>query len=85
MRPELIVGVFEGTTSYTDALFADIRRFPSSWPTGNPISAARLIQLLAREVPYVLDPKKTWDSELLPKPTTDLEQVKRDVKEWGFG
>ena len=61
IRPELIVQLFEGSIGIMDARFADVKTYPASYPQGNALKAARFLQLLAREVPYQLDPNKKWD------------------------
>lgn len=85
IRPELIMGVSKGTHGHRIAIFEDARKIPTAWPRGDGPKACRFMALLAQEIPSLLDPKATWDPAELPKPTTDLEQVKRDITKWGFG
>lgn len=69
--------------TYRTATFQDMKAYPQSWVMPGP--GLRLLQLLSCGVPYLLDPKKMWDPKELPKPTRDVEEIKRNIKEWGFG
>ena len=69
--------------TYRNATFKDVKTYPQSWVMPGP--GLRLLQLLSHEVPYLLDPTKTWDPAELPKPTRDIEEIKRNIKQWGFG
>lgn len=48
-------------------------------------TSMRLADLLHPNPPAVVTPASAYPSESLPKPTTDIDQLKQDVLKWGYG
>lgn len=59
--------------------------FMYSQRKGNPVLAVRFGDLLTPEPSKEPIQAKDLDLEQLPKPTDDVEQVKRDIVKWGYG
>lgn len=80
-----IVQFYEGKLEPRWGLFKDAFADKTLMPTGNIPIAIKFADLLTPNPP--VPPKKVTPEAFprLPQPTEDLEQVKRDIKEFGYG
>jgi hypothetical protein len=78
MRPETVVHLKEGLM---DARYA--HHFNRISSAGNLLLGLKFADLLSPVQP--LSPPDLSSYKRLPEPTTDLQQVKRDLKEFGYG
>lgn len=85
INPDCIVQFSEGNLDTRLGMFKDAIFHEPSMPKGDIPKAVRFADLLT---PHPPDPLKTadfFDPDKLPKPTEDLDQVKKDIKDFGYG
>lgn len=85
IKPEYIQRFHTGLLCPRLGLFQDARSFPKSVPQGDVAKVIRLADLLNKNPPRLLQPATEFDEAKLPKPTEDIEQVKKDLEVWGYG
>ncbi|KAL0932267.1 uncharacterized protein CTRU02_213220 [Colletotrichum truncatum] len=85
IKPEYISQFYEGKLEPRYGLFKDAFFHEASMPKGNIPIAIKFADLLTPNPP--VPPKKVTPGAFprLPSPTEDIEQVKRDIKEFGYG
>ncbi|KAI8169549.1 Dioxygenase [Colletotrichum sp. SAR 10_70] len=85
IKPEYIAQFYEGKLEPRYGLFKDAFFHEAAMPKGNVPVAIKFADLLTPNPP--VPPKKVVPGAFarLPEPTEDIEQVKRDVKEFGYG
>ncbi|KAF6808236.1 phytanoyl-dioxygenase [Colletotrichum sojae] len=85
IKPEYISQFYEGKLEPRYGLFKDAFFHEASMPKGNILAAIKFADLLTPNSP--VPPKKVVPGAFprLPQPTTDIEQVKRDIQELGYG
>lgn len=54
-------------------------------PKGEIKVAVKFADMLTPNPPTNLTPISKLDAKQLPRPTEDVDQVRRDIKEWGYG
>lgn len=83
IKPEYIAQFYDGKLEPRYGLFKDAFFNEASMPSGSIPVAIRFADLLT---PHPPAPPKHADAFVrLPQPTEDIEQVKRDIKEFGYG
>jgi len=83
IKPEYIIQFYEGKLEPRYGLFKDAYFHEASLPQGNLRIAIKFADLLCPVNPS--NPKHYQPGMRLPQPTEDLEQVKRDIREFGYG
>ncbi|KAJ0304943.1 hypothetical protein COL516b_005726 [Colletotrichum fioriniae] len=85
IKPENISQFYEGKLEPRYGLFKDAFFHEASMPKGNVPIAIKFADLLTPNPP--VPPKKVVPGAFarLPEPTEDIDQVKRDIKEFGYG
>ncbi|KUI70459.1 hypothetical protein VM1G_06003 [Cytospora mali] len=83
MKAEYIVQFYEGKLEPRYGLFKDAFFHEAAMPKGNVPLAIKFADLITPNPPTPPKPASTFTR--LPKPTEDIEQVKRDIKEFGYG
>ncbi|ORY64913.1 uncharacterized protein BCR38DRAFT_431318 [Pseudomassariella vexata] len=85
IKPEYIVQFYEGKLEPRYGIFKDAFFHVASMPQGNIPVAIKFGDLLTPFPPC--PPKKVTPVAFprLPQPTEDIEQVKRDIQEFGYG
>ncbi|RFU28414.1 hypothetical protein B7463_g7915, partial [Scytalidium lignicola] len=81
-KPEYLLQFSEGKLEPRYALFKDAFFHEASMPKGNLRVAIKFADLLC---PVNPSPPKAITGVKLPQPTEDIEQVKRDIAEFGYG
>ncbi|CAG8957508.1 hypothetical protein HYFRA_00010374 [Hymenoscyphus fraxineus] len=82
-KSDYIIQFYNGALEPRYGLFKDAFFHEASLPQGNLRIAIKFADALC---PVNPSPPKHYDgTERLPKPTEDLEQVKSDVREFGYG
>lgn len=83
VKPEYISQFYDGKLEPRYGLFKDAFFNQASMPSGSIPVAIKFADLLTPNPPV---PPKHADAFLrLPQPTEDIEQVKRDIQEFGYG
>ncbi|KAI1339870.1 hypothetical protein F5Y15DRAFT_415788 [Xylariaceae sp. FL0016] len=85
IRPEYIALFYEGQLEPRYGLFKDAFFHETSMPKGNISVAIKFADLLTPNPPTPVTKYTPEAFPRLPEPTEDIEQVKRDIKEFGFG
>lgn len=83
IKPEYIAQFYENKLEPRYGLFKDAFFNEASMPTGKIPVAIKFADLLTPNPP--VPPKHADTFDRLPEATEDIEQVKRDVKEFGYG
>ncbi|KAK8109171.1 hypothetical protein PG984_014972 [Apiospora sp. TS-2023a] len=83
IKPEYIIQFYEGKLEPRYGLFKDAFFHEASMPQGKIPVAIKFADLLIPEPPT--PPRPYQPGMRVPKPTEDIEQVKRDVEEFGYG
>lgn len=83
IKPEYIIQFYEGKLEPRYGLFKDAFFNEASMPSGRIPVAIKFADLLTPHPP--VPPKAADTFDRLPQPTEDIEQVKRDIKEFGYG
>lgn len=83
IKPEYIAQFFDGKLEPRYGLFKDAFFNEASMPSGSIPVAIKFADLLTPHPP--VPPKHADAFARLPQPTEDIEQVKRDIKEFGYG
>ncbi|KAK6071122.1 hypothetical protein SCUP234_09825 [Seiridium cupressi] len=83
IKPEYIAQFYDGKLEPRYGLFKDAFFNEASMPSGSVPVAIKFADLLTPHPPVPPRAADTFDR--LPQPTDDIEQVKRDVKEFGYG
>ncbi|KZL76607.1 phytanoyl- dioxygenase family protein [Colletotrichum incanum] len=85
IKPEYIIRFHEGTLDPRMGLFMDARTYEPSTPKGNIPKLIRFADLLSKSPPRLLGEVKNLHGLTLPQPTEDIEQIKRDLIQFGYG
>ncbi|KAK8117894.1 uncharacterized protein PG998_006175 [Apiospora kogelbergensis] len=83
IKPEYISQFYEGKLEPRYGLFKDAFFHEASMPQGNIPVAIKFADLLTPEPPT--PPRRYQAGMRVPQPTEDIEQVKRDIAEFGYG
>ncbi|KAK7743561.1 hypothetical protein SLS53_004096 [Cytospora paraplurivora] len=83
IKPEYIAQFYEGKLEPRYGLFKDAFFHEASMPKGDIPLAIKFADLITPDPPT--PPKPASNFTRLPQPTEDIDQVKRDVKEFGYG
>ncbi|KAI7782931.1 hypothetical protein LA080_012805 [Diaporthe eres] len=83
IKPEYITQFYDGKLEPRYGLFKDAFFNEASMPSGRIPVAIKFADLLTPSPP--VPPKHADAFARLPQPTEDIEQVKRDIKEFGYG
>ncbi|KAG6353426.1 hypothetical protein INS49_005607 [Diaporthe citri] len=83
IKPEYIAQFYDGKLEPRYGLFKDAFFNQASMPSGSIPVAIKFADLVTPNPP--VPPKHADAFVRLPKPTEDIEQVKRDIKEFGYG
>lgn len=83
IKPEYIAHFYDGKLEPRYGLFKDAFFNEASMPSGRIPVAIKFADLLTPSPP--VPPKHADAFARLPQPTEDIEQVKRDIKEFGYG
>lgn len=83
IKPEYIAQFYDGKLEPRYGLFKDAFFNEASMPSGSIPVAIKFADLLTPHPP--VPPKHADAFSRLPQPTEDIEQVKRDIKEFGYG
>ncbi|KAK7698021.1 hypothetical protein SLS64_012899 [Diaporthe eres] len=83
IKPEYIAQFYDGKLEPRYGLFKDAFFNEASMPSGRIPVAIKFADLLTPSPP--VPPKHADAFARLPQPTEDIEQVKRDIKEFGYG
>lgn len=85
INPDYIIQFSEGNLDTRLGMFKDAIFHEPSMPKGNIPKAVRFADLLTPHPPHPLKTADSFDPDKLPKPTEDLDQVKKDIKDFGYG
>ncbi|KAK8098361.1 uncharacterized protein PG998_013847 [Apiospora kogelbergensis] len=85
IKPHYIFQFAEGTLEPRLAIFKDAFFHEAYKPKGSIAVAIKFCDLLGPNPPRPLQKYTPEAFPRLPMPTTDLDQVKRDIKEFGYG
>ncbi|WQF89949.1 Putative phytanoyl-CoA dioxygenase [Colletotrichum destructivum] len=85
IKPEYVVRFHEGTLDPRMGLFMDARVYEPSVPKGDIPKLIRFADLLNKSPPSLLGNAQDLDPSVLPQPTEDIEQIKNDLIEYGYG
>ncbi|TLS27313.1 hypothetical protein PpBr36_04272 [Pyricularia pennisetigena] len=85
LKPGYVIRFHEGALDPRLGLFMDARTNPATVPTGNVPRIIRWADLLNKTPVQLLKGAQHIDHDRLPRPTEDLQQVKRDIEEFGYG
>ncbi|KAK6218480.1 hypothetical protein QIS74_06360 [Colletotrichum tabaci] len=85
IKPAYIVRFHEGTLDPRMGLFMDARVYEPSVPKGDVPKLIRFADLLNKSPPSLLGKAQDLDPSALPQPTEDIEQIKNDLIEYGYG
>ncbi|GJD03541.1 phytanoyl-dioxygenase [Colletotrichum higginsianum] len=85
IKPAYIVRFHEGTLDPRMGLFMDARVYEPSVPKGDVPKLIRFADLLNKSPPSLLGKAQDLDPSALPQPTEDIEQIKKDLIEYGYG
>ncbi|KAI1080226.1 hypothetical protein F5B20DRAFT_589645 [Whalleya microplaca] len=83
IKPEIIIQFYEGKLEPRYGLFKDAFFHEALMPKGKIPVAVKFADLLTPIVPE--EPTPYSPGMELPQPTEDIEQVKRDLKKFGYG
>ncbi|GAW13581.1 hypothetical protein ANO14919_029680 [Xylariales sp. No.14919] len=83
IKPEYIIQFYERKLEPRYGLFKDAFFNEASMPSGRIPVAIKFADLLTPHPPML--PKHADQFDHLPQPTEDIDQVKRDIKEFGYG
>ncbi|KAK7991275.1 Phytanoyl-dioxygenase [Apiospora saccharicola] len=83
IKPEYIIQFYENKLEPRYGLFKDAFFNEASMPSGKIPVAIKFADLLTPNPPT--PPKPASAFSRLPEPTEDVEQVKRDIEEFGYG
>ncbi|KAI7921084.1 hypothetical protein M0657_006262 [Pyricularia oryzae] len=83
LKPGYVIRFHQGILDPRLGLFMDAAANPKTVPTGNVPKIIRWADLLNKTPVQLLRGADSFDR--LPQPTEDLEQVKRDIEEFGYG
>ncbi|KAK8076065.1 hypothetical protein PG994_003337 [Apiospora phragmitis] len=83
IKPEYITQFYEGKLEPCYGLFKDAFFHEASVPQGDIPVAIKFADLLTPDPP--MPPRPYTPGMRVPQPTEDIEQVKRDVQEFGYG
>ncbi|KAK8115690.1 Phytanoyl-dioxygenase [Apiospora sp. TS-2023a] len=83
IKPEYIIQFYENKLEPRYGLFKDAFFNEASMPSGKIPVAIKFADLLTPHPPT--PPKPASAFSRLPEPTEDVEQVKRDIEEFGYG
>lgn len=83
IKPEYIAQFYDGKLEPRYGLFKDAFFNEASMPSGRIPVAIKFADLLTPNPPVA--PKHADAFDRLPQPTEDIEQMKRDIKEFGYG
>lgn len=83
IKPEYIAQFYDAKLEPRYGLFKDAFFNEASMPSGSISVAIKFADLLTPQPP--VPPKFADTFSRLPKPTEDIEQVRRDIKEFGYG
>ncbi|KAK8070298.1 Phytanoyl-dioxygenase [Apiospora phragmitis] len=83
IKPEYIIQFYEGKLEPRYGLFKDAFFNEASMPSGKIPVAIKFADLLTPHPPTPPKPASVFSR--LPEPTEDIEQVKRDIEEFGYG
>lgn len=83
IKPEYIAQFYDGKLEPRYGLFKDAFFNEASMPSGSIPVAIKFADLLTPNPP--VPPKHADAFVRLPQPTEDIEQVKRDIKKFGYG
>ncbi|TLD33934.1 hypothetical protein PspLS_01118 [Pyricularia sp. CBS 133598] len=85
LKPGYVIRFHEGILDPRLGLFMDGATNSKTVPTGKVPKIIRWADLLNKTPVQLLKGVESLDHGRLPRPTEDLEQVKRDIKEFGYG
>lgn len=85
IKPEYILLFSEGNLDPRLGMFKDAIFHEPAMPKGDIPKAVRFADLLTPDPSVELRPASDFQPKELPQPTEDIEQVKRDVQQWGYG
>lgn len=85
IKPAYIVRFHEGTLDPRMGLFMDARVYEPSVPKGDVPKLIRFADLLNKSPPSLLVKAQDLDPSTLPQPTEDIEKIKKDLIEYGYG
>jgi hypothetical protein len=83
IKPEYIAQFYDGKLEPRYGLFKDAFFNEASMPSGKIPVAIKFADLLTPHPPVA--PKHADAFDRLPEPTEDIDQVKRDIKKFGYG
>ncbi|KAK7931149.1 Phytanoyl-dioxygenase [Apiospora marii] len=83
IKPEYIIQFYENKLEPRYGLFKDAFFNEASMPSGKIPVAIKFADLLTPHPPTPAKPASAFSR--LPEPTEDVEQVKRDIEEFGYG
>lgn len=83
LKPGYVIRFHQGILDPRLGLFMDAAANPKTVPTGNVPKIIRWADLLNKTPVQLLRGADSFGR--LPQPTEDLEQVKRDIEEFGYG
>ncbi|KAK1976336.1 hypothetical protein LZ30DRAFT_637067 [Colletotrichum cereale] len=85
IQPGYVSRFHDGALDPRLGLFMDARTDPATVPTGDVPKIIRWADLLNKTPTRLLKGPENLDRASLPRPTEDIEQVKRDLEEFGYG
>ncbi|OLN97843.1 hypothetical protein CCHL11_02572 [Colletotrichum chlorophyti] len=85
IKPDYIVRFHQGTLDPRLGLFQDARSYPPSIPKGDVPNLIRFADLLNKTPTVFLENVNKFPAHELPKPTEDIEQIRQDITNFGYG
>ncbi|KAH6645904.1 hypothetical protein BKA67DRAFT_526154 [Truncatella angustata] len=85
IKPEYIIQFSEGVLDPRLGMFKDALFHETSMPKGDIPKAVRFADLLTPDPPVAPKHADAFIGQELPKPTSDISQVKRDIQKFGYG